>query len=195
MFDRKFAGLIAMAALGVGVRSSLAAEVYNLNPIADSTVSSANPDSNYGLGGALAISASGLPKGEFQTVLRFDAAAAKVAFDETFGGGAWTISSVSMKLTAANPNNPLFNAQAAGQFSVNWMQDDSWAEGDGGPGAPSINGITFNLLPGILNIGNELIGTFPFNGATNGSFQYALTPTAGLSSDLLNGSQIGRAHV
>lgn len=179
--------IIEIVVLSAGVRVSPAAEVYNLNPIADATVSSANPDSNYGLGGALAISAAGLSRGEFQTVLRFDTSAAKAVFDSVFGSGNWSVSGIVLRLNAANPNNPLFNAQSAGQFSIHWMQDDTWMEGDGGPSAPGVNGVTFNSLPGHLANGSELIGSFAFGGATSGSFQYALGPTAGFGADLLNG--------
>ncbi|MBK8268560.1 MAG: hypothetical protein IPK83_09780 [Planctomycetes bacterium] len=181
--------IIEIVVLSTGVRVSPAAEVYNLNPIADSTVSSANPDSNYGLGGALAISAAGLSRGEFQTVMKFDTSAARAVFDSVFGTGNWSVSGIVLRLNAANPNNPLFNAQSAGQFSIHWMQDDSWMEGDGGPSAPGVNGVTFNSLPGHLVNGSELLGSFAFGGATSGPFQFSFLPTVGLNADLLSGNQ------
>ena len=40
---------------------------------------------------ALAVAASGLPNGEFQTVLKFDLSGARDAFNAQFGAGEWSI--------------------------------------------------------------------------------------------------------
>jgi hypothetical protein len=170
---------------------STASIVATLNPVADTFVSAAQGNSNYGSGGALSVAASGLAQGEFQSVMRFDATSAKNAFDTAYGAGQWSIQSVNLQLTAAAPNNAIFNASGAGQFSVNWMQNDSWVEGTGTPGSPSSTGLTFNTLPTFLSGADELLGTFAFGGGTSGSATYNLGLTSGFTADLGGGSLVG----
>jgi hypothetical protein len=177
---------IAWAAWAVVAR----ANTVDLNSVADAFLSSANATSNYGGAGGLSIAASGLPKGEFQSVLRFDASAAKSSFDAAFGAGQWSIQEVGLKLTAANPLNAIFNSQAAGQFSASWMQNDSWVEGTGKPSSPGTTGITFGTLPSFLSAGDSTLGTFSFNGSTSGTFTYSLTPDAGFLTDLSGGNLV-----
>src|SRR5262245_53375238 len=94
-----------------------AAQTQSINPVADTFVTSGNPTGNFGAAGALGISAPGSATGEFQSVMRFDLAPVKTAFDGSFGVGNWQITSVTLRCTAATPNNPIFNANAAGQFA------------------------------------------------------------------------------
>jgi len=149
----------------------LRAATFVLNPSADAFVTtgpsgnlSAN---NYGAAGALSVAAPGLPKGEFQSVLQFDLSSARASFDAQFGAGQWILQSISLSLTATSPNNAMFNSGNAGQFSVSWMQNDSWTEGNGTPNAPAASGITFSSLPSLTSAGDETLGTFSFNGATS----------------------------
>src|SRR6266850_128005 len=103
------------------------AATFTLNPSADAFVSANQSGNNYGGAGALSVAAPGLSKGEFQSVLRFDLSGAKSTFDNQFGAGQWSIQSITLQLTAAPPNNAIFNASAAGQFTVSWMQNDGWS--------------------------------------------------------------------
>src|SRR3954447_19790975 len=126
--------LLALAALGLAMAASPrigAAAAATMNPVADAFVSSANASSNYGASGGLEASAIGSPKGEFQTLLKFDLSSAKASFDGQFGAGQWQVQSVSLQLTSTTPNNPIFNNPAAGVFAASWMQNDSWIEGSG----------------------------------------------------------------
>ena len=50
--------------------------------------------------------------------MRFDLANARTAFDIQFGAGQWSIQSITLSLTAASPNNAIFNSSAAGQFGI-----------------------------------------------------------------------------
>src|SRR4051812_2124577 len=113
------------------VPSAFSATVTSI-PVADTFVTPGSDGSlsnnNYGASGVMGTSASGRPQGEFQSVLRFDTAAAKAAFDAQFGVGMWTIQSVTLQLTAAPPNNGILNSPNAGNFAISWMQNDSWAE-------------------------------------------------------------------
>ncbi len=166
------------------------ADIITLNPIADAFVDSAIPAGNFGGGGGLAVAAPGLPQGEFQTALRFDASSAVASFNATFGPGNWTIQAVSLQLTATAPNSPVFNAQAAGQFAASWMQNDSWVEGTGTPAAPGASGLTFATLPSFLSGADEGLGTLSFGGATSGASTYALALTSGFNADLAAGSLV-----
>jgi len=161
-----------------------------VNPVADAFVSSANPANNYGGGGSLAVSAGGLPNGEFVSVMRFDVSSAKAAFDAAFGPGQWSVDSVGLRLTAALPNNPIFNASAAGQFAATWMEDDSWVEGSGTPVAPGAVGITFNSLPSFVGPNDVGLGSFAYDGSTSGSTTYALGLPVNFANDLLAGGLV-----
>src|SRR5262252_5814947 len=122
---RRFLEIAAIALCGLLPRSGWAA-TFSLNPGADAFVTTGPSgnlsSSNYGGGGALSVAAPGLSQGEFQSVLQFSLAGAKSSFDSQFGAGQWSVHSVSLQLTAAAPNNPIFNASSAGQFSISWMQ-------------------------------------------------------------------------
>ncbi len=137
-----------------------------------------------------AVSAAGLPKGEFRSILRFDAASAKAQFDATFGVGSWTIQSIQLQLTPASPNNAIYNPQAAGMVNAAWLENDSWNAGTGTPNAPGADGLTFNTLPALLSPSDEPLGTFSFNGSTSGSFSLGLTPSVGLAQDISDGSPL-----
>ena len=169
------------------------ASSFSANPVADAFVTtgpaSSLSDSNYGGAGALALSAPGSAKGEFQSVLRFDLAGARSSFDTAFGAGQWAVQSISLQLTAQTANNPIFNASAAGQFGASWMQNDSWVEGTGNPSTPSSVGISYNSLIGtfVNNSADQNLGTFNYNGATSGAFNYSLGLSSGFLGDIENG--------
>jgi hypothetical protein len=172
----------------------LHAATVSLNPVADAFVTtgpsgtlSAN---NYGAAGALSVAAPGLAKGEFQSVLRFDLSSARAAFDAQYGPGQWTLQSLSLTLAATAPNNAIFNSSSAGQFGVSWMQNDSWVEGSGTPTSPATTGITYSSLASFSGAGDELLGTFGFDGSTSSSASYSLSLTPGLSADAAAGNLV-----
>jgi hypothetical protein len=176
--------------------SPASAASVSLTPAADAFVTTgpANDlrDNNYGAAGGLAIAAPGSTNGEFQSVLRFDLAGAVSSFDTMFGPGQWSLESVTLRLTATAPNNPIFNGPAAGLFSAQWMQNDSWIEGTGGPSAPTTDGVSFNSLQGtfISPGADEHLGTFSFNGATSGNASYPLGLPAAFVTDLAAGGAV-----
>ena len=146
---------------------------------------------NYGAAGGISIAATGLPQGEFQTVVRFNLGGALGSFDSMFGSGQWSIQSVTLQLTATLGNNPIFNTPASGQFGISWMQNDSWAEGSGGPSAPGASGITLTTLQNtFISAADQSLGTFSFNGATSGAFTYSLALTPGLAADVFAGDNL-----
>lgn len=164
---------------------------FSLNPSGDAFVTTGPTGNlstnNYGAAGALAVAAPGSAKGEFQSVLQFGLAGAKSSFDSEFGAGQWTVQSVTLQLTATAPNNNIFNSTSAGQFAISLMQSNGWTEGAGTPGAPTSNGITFSTLSNFVGAADSSLGTFSFNGATNGAFTYTLSLTPDLSADILTG--------
>jgi hypothetical protein len=145
--------------------------------------------SNFGAAGSLAVSASGLPQGEFQSVLKFDLSGAENSFNSQYGVGNWAVQSVTLQLTASPHNNPIFNNIAAGQFNVSLMQNNSWVEGTGTGGAPSSDGISYNLLLGtyVNPTVDQALGTFSFAGGSSGQNSYALTPSSGVIADIMSG--------
>jgi hypothetical protein len=187
---RALAVLIA-AATPVAVQAAS----FSANPTADAFVTTGPSGNlsgnNYGGAGSVSVSAPGLPQGEFQSVLRFDLAAAAASFDAAYGAGQWSVQSVTLQLTAAAAGNAIFNTPAAGQLAFSWMQNDGWTEGTGNPAAPTTNGITFTSLQSTyLGAGDQALGTFAFSGATSGAFNYGLALTSGLLGDVLGGSDL-----
>jgi hypothetical protein len=179
--------MVGLCAPGFGATSSS-------NPTLDAFVTSGSSgnlaNNNFGGAGALSLAAPGLGQGEFQSVLQFSTSAAKSSFDGLFGAGAWTIQSITLQLTATAPNNGIFNASAAGQFGVSWMQNDGWTEGTGTPGAPTTTGITFSTLSNFVSGADQSLGTFGFNGATNGNFTYTLNLAPSFSANILAGNTV-----
>ncbi len=163
--------------------TSDAAVVISLAPSADAFLSELTPNGNFGGGGAIAISAPGLAKGEFQTVMAFDFSAAKTQLDTTFGVDGWVVDSLTLQLTAANPNNAIFNASAAGIIAVRWFADDSWIEGGGNPAGSNVPGVNYDSLPGLLASGNQPAGSLEFGGGTSGVNTINLSLTSGLLAD------------
>jgi hypothetical protein len=170
------------------------AATFSLNPGADAFVTTGPSgnlsNNNYGGAGALSIAAPGLAQGEFQSLLQFNLSGAKSSFDSQFGNGQWAIQSVTLQLTANSPNNAIFNATSAGQFTLSWLQNDGWTEGSGTPQAPGGTGITFSSLGGLFSGQDEILGSFAFNGATSGSATYTLNLTPSFSSDVLAGGTL-----
>jgi hypothetical protein len=186
---------VSLLVFGLTEPSRALGAVASLNPTADAFVTTGTANSlvanNYGGAGALALSAAGLAKGEFQSVLRFDTSTAKSTFDGLYGAGSWSLQSVTLQLTAALPNNAIFNANSAGAFGVSWMQNDGWVEGSGNPNAPTTSGITYNSLPSFLDPTDEALGTFNYSGSSSGTFTYTLNLSSGFAADLLAGNLVG----
>jgi hypothetical protein len=167
---------------------------FTLNPSADAFVTPGSTGSlsisNFGVAGALGISAPGSPKGEFQSVMQFNLAGAKNSFDSQFGVGQWTIQSVTLTLSNTSPGNAIFNSTTPGQFTVSWMQNDGWTEGNGTPQTPSPTGINFSTISNFVSVGDESLGTFSYNGATSGTASYSLGLTSGFSADASSGNLV-----
>ena len=186
--------LLVWTALHLGTLPSIRAATFTAVSSRDAFVAAGSAgnlaDNNYGGGGALAVAAPGLPNGAFQSVIAFDLAGARSSFDALFGSGNWSVQSISLQLSASPHNNAIYNDVAAGLFSVSLMQDNSWVEGTGNASNPGAVGITYNTLQNtfINDAVDEPLGTFAFGGGTSGLNSYALSLSAGLTADILNGS-------
>jgi hypothetical protein len=180
--------------LALSGSSSTQAAAFSTNAFADAFVTpgpSGNfSGNNFGAAGGLGVSAPGAAKGEFQSVLQFDLAGARNAFNTQFGPGQWSVQTIVLQLTAAPNNNAMFNTPAAGLFQIFWMQNDSWTEGNGTPNTPGTSGITFSSLPTFTSSGEESLGTFSFGGSTSGAVNYNLDVSAGLTADILAGNDV-----
>ena len=145
----------------------------------DAYLRAAAPTSNFGTSGALVVSGSGAANsnGQFASFLKFDLATAKTAFDAAYGIGNWTLDSAQLQLTAATPNNPVFNANSAGLILIEWLADDTWLE----------NAITWNGMAAVVSAGNESLGSVSYNGANSGIVLATLTASAGFTNDLTSG--------
>jgi hypothetical protein len=176
--------------------------VWSGNPVADAFVTTGPTgnlsNSNYGGAGGLGVSGTGAIRtgigfrGVFDSVLRFDFAAAKSNFDATYGVGLWTVQSINLKLSTTNPLHSMFNNHSTGLFSILWMQNDGWNAGTGTPNAPGASGITYNSLPSFLSMNDQSLGTFAFDSLTAGAdgfnSTYSLQLSSGVLSDVLGGS-------
>jgi hypothetical protein len=191
LLRRKLLGAVAGIFFIAG--SCLGQASFSSQSIADAFVTTGAADglssSNFGAAGSLAIAASGLPQGEFQSVLKFDFAGAENSFNAQFGAGRWMIQSVTLQLTSSPHNNPIFNNIAAGQFNVSLMQNNSWVEGTGTGGVPTSDGVSFNSLLGVYanNATDQSLGTFNFPGGSSGQNSYTLGLSSGLISDVTSG--------
>lgn len=192
----KWVAAVAVLAVSSMVAGFGQTASFTTQPFADAFVtpgsSGSLSTSNFGGAGSLALGASGLPQGEFQSVLKFDLSAAKTSFDGQYGVGNWTVQSVTLQLTSSPHNNAIFNDIAAGQFNVSLMQNNSWVEGTGTGGIPSSDGISFSSLTGtyINGAADQALGTFNFPGGSSGQNGYALTLSSGLTGDITSGGDL-----
>jgi hypothetical protein len=100
------------------------------------------------------------------------------------------VQSVTLQLSASPHNNAIFDAIAAGNFSVSLMQNNSWVEGTGTGGTPTTNGISYNTLLStyINDATDQALGTFSFGGGSSGTSNYSLSLSSGLVSNVLAGN-------
>jgi hypothetical protein len=188
---RQIAAILLLTAASFAARGASFATAPSADAFVTTGPSGNLSGNNYGGAGSISLAAPGSAQGEFQSVLRFALGGAVGSFDSTFGAGQWSVQSVVLRLTAATPGNPIFNASAAGSFAVSWMQNDTWAEGTGNPASPGATGITYSSLQNVyIGAGDESLGTFGFGGATSGTFDYSLALTPGLLADVLGGNDL-----
>ena len=155
--------------------TSVQAQVtYTATTVQDAFLTTGSPDNpvgtdltneNFGAAGTLAISPASADKGEFQSVIMFNFADAMTLFNGAYGTNGWVIASITLQLTSnygtngVQPNNRIFNVISNGNFVIEWLSDDSWAEGTGTPALPTMDGVTFGDLPELLSGRTSILGT------------------------------------
>jgi hypothetical protein len=157
--------LAAAAVQAVTLSTTAIADTFVLNPGPANTLEDAD-NRNFGglnsrsVAASTAVGTTSGQKGEFDSLLRFNATATLAAFDALFGAGNWTVTGVSLKLcTSYNVSGPgIFNAAGAeGKFAVNYMPNDgsAWVQGQGytsiTPDAKSYSGISYAGLQTLLD--------------------------------------------
>jgi len=164
---------LAIAFLGLGLRAK-AQVTYVGADDADAflaTGSTNNPAGadltglNFGAAGMLVVAPAASGEGEFQSILKFNLAAAVGLFNTNYGAGNWSVSALSLTLTGnygiagVQPNNAIFPVVQGGQFVIEWLANDDWLEGSGTPRLPTTDGVTYDSLPDLLSGTHAILAT------------------------------------
>jgi hypothetical protein len=174
------------------------AAIYTLtNTTADAFLSGANPTLNFGGAGTLAIAPASSPKGEFDSVIMFNTAAAVSQFNTTYGAGNWAITGFTLSMASvfgtnsAIPNNGLLNTVKGGNFGVDWLAYDSWVEGNGNGNGAANGAVSFNSISTLFSAGSDSLGTFSYTPPGNNVYaSYSLPLDANLVSDAAAGGAV-----
>ena len=187
---------LAIGSCLIGTGNVLAQITVTNNPTIDAFVRSADSTHNYGAAGALAVSGSiatnsmGINNGLLDSFLEFNVSGAVSSFNTAFGVGQWTITGITLGVTAMAPNNPVFN-YGSGTFAVDWMANNGWTEGTGTPASPGSTGITYSQESSLLNSNvDEALGTFNYGGAASGRMNLSLGLTSGFLSEISTGGLV-----
>lgn len=153
---------------------------------------------NYGGAGTLAIAPASSTKGEFDSVIKFNTAAAISQFNSTYGAGNWVITGATLSLASnfgvqgAQPNNAIFNTINTGLFGVDWLGNDSWVEGTGAAQGTVANGsVSFSSIPSLFSSGSASLGTFTFTPPGNNIYvNYTLSLSTQFTADAAAGGDV-----
>jgi hypothetical protein len=185
----------AIVMLLMAGRAQLAYTITNTT--SGSYLSAANPTLNYGSAGTFAIASASLSKGELDTVLMFNTAAAVSQFNTTYGVGHWTITGVTLSLASnfgsngATPGSQ-FNTISGGNFNIDWLSANNWlggfGGGSGGTGYPNNSSVSFDDKTNLLNAGYDSLGTFTYTPPGNNIYDNYSLP---LDANLVTGAAAG----
>ncbi len=177
------------------------AQSYTItNTASGSFLSGANPTLNYGGAGTFAVASASLSKGEYDTVLMFNTAAAFSQFNTAYGAGNWTITGVTLSLASnfgtngATPGSQ-FNTVRGGNFNIDWLSDNSWVGGSGGgmggTGYPNNSSVSYAYEPTLLSFPYDSLGTFTYTPPGNNTYaNYALPLDANLLANASAGGEV-----
>ncbi len=143
--------------------------------------------------GGASTNGLGTVQGEADSWLKFDASVAVAGFNTTFGAGGWTLTGATLAIEAvAVPRNPVF-ARGVGAFTVNWVANDGWTEGEGTPASPgSVTGsdLSYHSSRARLDSGlDEVLGGFR-NTGSDGMIDLKLVLTGGFVADIAAGEEL-----
>jgi hypothetical protein len=150
---------------------------------------------NFGGAGTLVIAPATSLKGEFQSIIGFSLSNAVALFNTNYGAGNWTITGISLQLASnygtagVQPNNAIFPVISAGNFVIEWLSTNGWPEGTGSPNLPSMDGVTYDSLPGLLSGPHEILCTNTYvPPGNNVPVTYALPLSTNLVTEILAGA-------
>jgi hypothetical protein len=206
-----FYGIAVLAGAFLAPNQANADSSYTINnTTADAFIAAGSPGNpvganltglNFGGAGTLAIAPASSAKGEFDSIIKFNSAAAISQFNATYGVGNWQITGLTLQLASnfggqgEQPNNAIFNSINAGSFGVDWLANDNWVEGTGGgngsPGYPATSAVSFNSIPTLFSAGSASLGTFAYNPPGDNLYlNYALPLNSSLVADTGTGGDI-----
>jgi len=152
---------------------------------------------NFGAAGTLAIAPASSAKGIFESVIMFNLAAAVAQFNAAYGTNHWLITGVALSLASnygeagVQPNNPIFNVVAGGQFAIEWLSDSNWVEGTGTPNLPTTDGVCYDSLPTLLTPPVEILCTNTYvPPGDNVRLLWPLPLSTNLVGNLTNGGNV-----
>ncbi len=193
--------LLLAAALELTLTAQAQLSLTVTNVTGDAFLAASHAGLNYGSAGTLALAPSTSPKGEFDSVLRFNFGSTISQLNNQYGVGAWQITGLTLRLASnfgtngAVPNNNLFPTINGGLFGIDWLATDSWVEGAGGgngtAGFPNNSFVDFNSIPGLLSGGFSSLGTYTYNPPGNNVYtNYSLTLDSSLLADATAGGDV-----
>lgn len=208
----RLAGMTTLCGALLMVSTPLHAQsIYTINDtVADAFLAAGSPGNpvgtnltslNFGAAGTLAIAPASSAKGEFDSVIQFNTAAAVSQFNTTYGAGNWRITAITLSLTSnfgtqgVQPGNGIFNTINGGQFAIDWLGNNSWVEGTGGgmggPGYPNNSSVSFNSISSLFSDGSASVGTFLYTPPGNNIYQnYSLQLNSSLVSSAAAGGDV-----
>jgi hypothetical protein len=189
----------AMSGLLLALPGMCRAQSFTINDTTQGSFLDANlPATNFGGAGTFAISPASSPKGEIDSVLMFNTAAAVTSFNGLYGAGNWAITGLTLSLASNFPtqgepvSNGIFNNINAGTFGIDWIANNSWVGGSGGgmggTGFPNNTSVSFYDIPLLLANGVDSLGLYTYTPPGNQSY---LTYNLGLDANLVSGAAAG----
>ncbi len=147
---------------------------------------------NFGGSGGLAVAALGSPKGEMETILRFNLETLRADLEEQLGSDQWNVEAVQFKFNLTAARNPVFNTVTAGTLCVSEFADNSWVEGMGRTSFPDESGISFSEFAPLreATAESEPLACFDFGGESNGGVIVPIEPTQEFRDALLRQPQL-----
>ncbi len=152
---------------------------------------------NFGSAGTLAVAPAGSAKGEADSIIKFNTSLAVGQFNSIYGVGNWQITGVTLSLASnfgtqgAVPGNTNFNTINGGSFGVDWLGNDSWAEGNGGGNGANNGAVSFNSISSLFSAGSASLGSFTYTPPGNNVYEnYSLPLNGSLDSDAAAGGDV-----
>ncbi|MGD0816494.1 MAG: hypothetical protein ABSA83_23130 [Verrucomicrobiota bacterium] len=152
---------------------------------------------NFGAAGTLVVAPASSPKGEFQSVVKFNLSNGVAMFNSAYGSNNWFVSGISLQLTSnygtsgMQPNNGIFPVISGGNFVIEWLSDDDWVEGTGTPNLPTTDGVDYDSLPELLTGPQEILCTNTYTPPGNNvPVIYTLPLATNLVADILGGGDV-----